>query len=197
VPFGAPASLSYETTAASSPPNNTGSLANQSRGRMTSERRLCVVATTTSSRFGVILAHAQRPSRVVRVNHPINHQPGTAVPQTRNRNMRPASFDVATRTEMMSARAMRNSRRDNPNTIARQSSRTCRPWSSRVADEVTVKCATQTACRLSLMACRVHNARRGSLRRPRRVAQASTVRVMPAAQRRCGLNLPTQSAVRR
>lgn len=197
MPFGAPASLSYELAAASSPPNSNGALANQWRGMMTSERRLCLVSIAISSRFGVIHTQAQRPSRVARVNHPISHQPGTAVPPTRYRNMRLASFAVAVRTEMMSARTMENSRRDRPNTIPRQSSRTCRPWSSRVADEVTGKCAIQTACRVSQTACRVRSARRGSLRRLRRVAQASTVCATPAAQKRCGLSLPTQSAVRR
>jgi hypothetical protein len=70
---------------------------------MMSERRLRLVSTVTSSRFGVIHTHAQRPSRVLRLNHPMSHHPGTAVPATRQRNNLRALLDDSLDTAWISS----------------------------------------------------------------------------------------------
>ena len=53
---------------------------------MINDGRRLAVSMAISRRFGVIQTQAHLPSRVVRLNHPINHHPGIAAPATRQRN---------------------------------------------------------------------------------------------------------------
>ena len=122
-------------------------LTNQSRGTITNDRRRCVVSMATRRRFGVIQAHAQRPSRVVRLNQPISHQPGIAAPAILHRSRRRASLAERYLVETISALAMRTSLWVSPSSALRRSSLSVNPDSSSVAVDATASLRTALVAR--------------------------------------------------